>query len=79
MSLPISNNRILSESKSSPNFILKLLEYERENKGEKRGAIEFRKFPAYIFKGIPNIKEVKMQILKSESISEIIDLINKNL
>ncbi|MBQ0099571.1 MAG: tRNA-dihydrouridine synthase [Firmicutes bacterium] len=60
-------------------FIIKLLEYERENKGEKRGAIEFRKFPAYIFRGIHNIKDVKIAILKSESISEIINLISKNL
>ncbi len=60
-------------------FILELLESEREIKGEKRGAIEFRKFPAYIFRGMQNIKEVKMAILKSESIAEIMELIKTNL
>lgn len=42
----------------------------------KRPALEFRKFLPYYLKGIVGIKELKMQLLTTESVEEMIELLN---
>ena len=47
--------------------------------GDKRAALEFRKFTPYYFKGMVGVKELKNAINKADSTEEIIDLINASL
>ncbi len=55
-------------------FIIEHLLRLRENFGEKRATLEFRKFVAGYLKGMPNIKETKIQLLTSNSTDEILKL-----
>ncbi len=60
-------------------FIIEHISLMAERMGEKRSALEFRKFTPYYFKGVIGIKDIKTAIQTSESAKEIIELINKNL
>lgn len=78
---PFLINELLDTDKqmSLKDFILAHLELLRFRYGERRTTLEFRKFICCYLKGIPNIKENKLAMLKSESTEEIKDLINKTL
>ena len=62
-------------------FILSHLENLKNYYSPRRSVLEFRKFVSYYFKGIENIKEVKMQLYSCEDIDKmreiIIEIFNK--
>ena len=66
-------------SLSLKDFMLKHVKLREEYVKGKRAAIEFRKFVPYYFKGMQNVKEVKMKLLQSESIEEILNIIETSL
>lgn len=66
-------------SLSLKDFMLKHVKLREEHVKGKRAAIEFRKFVPYYFKGMQNVKEVKMKLLQSESIEEILNIIETSL
>ncbi len=60
-------------------FIIEHLTIASSRYGDKRAALEFRKFTPYYFKGMVGVKELKNAINKADSTEEIIDLINASL
>ncbi len=60
-------------------FIINHLTLSSVRYGDKRAALEFRKFTPYYFKGMVGVKELKNAINLAESTAEIIDLINASL
>ncbi|MBR1967980.1 MAG: tRNA-dihydrouridine synthase [Clostridia bacterium] len=60
-------------------YILKHLTLMSDRYAPRRAAVEFRKFTPYYFKGMVGVKELKNAINKTESVAEIIQLINQNL
>ena len=60
-------------------FIIEHLTIAASRYGDKRAALEFRKFTPYYFKGMVGVKELKNSINQSDSTVEIIDLINTSL
>lgn len=56
-------------------FMLKHVSLRRDYINKKRSAIEFRKYVPYYFKGMQNVKEIKLKLLQSESIEEILEII----
>lgn len=72
----------LSGEKSSltkKEFIIEHIKLMRESMGERKAALEFRKFTPYYFKGMSGIKDLKIAIQTSESVDQIISLISENL
>ena len=45
---------------------------------DKRASIEFRKFIPYYFKGIPDVKELKLKLLTAEDTDTILEILDKN-
>ncbi len=60
-------------------FVIKHLLKLRDNFGEKRASLEFRKFVGGYLKGIPNVKERRIKLLTANSTQEILSLIEENL
>ncbi len=60
-------------------FILRHLDNLKSYYPERRGVLEFRKFVSYYFKGVPNIKDVKLQLFSSENFEEMKQIISKSL
>lgn len=60
-------------------FILMHLKNAKEEYGDRRPALEFRKFAPWYFKGKLGLSEVKKKINEIENIDELIELIDKNL
>ena len=58
-------------------FIIEHITLMAERMGDKRSALEFRKFTPYYFKGMVGIKDLKTAIQTCESAKEIIELIDK--
>ena len=56
------------------NHLLSLIEML----GDRKSAVYFRKFVPYYFKGVDNIKDLKLKLLSSESGEETLRLINEN-
>lgn len=59
-------------------FMLKHVKLRREIMSDKRASIEFRKFIPYYFKGIPDVKELKLKLLTAEDTDTILELLDKN-
>ncbi len=53
-------------------FLLKSVEL----KGEKRGIFHLRRHYSAFFKGLPNIKNLRMQLVTSNSVEEIMDILD---
>ena len=60
-------------------FVIKHLLGLKDNYGEIRASKEFRKFAVCYLKGIKNVKEKKLKLLSSESIEEIITILEQTL
>lgn len=60
-------------------FMLKHVKLRREIMNDKRASIEFRKFIPYYFKGMTDVKELKLKLLNSEDTDSILQLLDKNL
>lgn len=60
-------------------FIIKHLTLSSERTGNRRAALEFRKFVPYYFKGKSGFKEIKSAIVTMCDSDEIISFVNKNL
>ncbi len=60
-------------------FILRHLKNSKEEYGDRRPALEFRKFAPWYFKGKLGLSELKKKINETEHIDELIELIDKNL
>ncbi|MBQ4098421.1 MAG: tRNA-dihydrouridine synthase [Clostridia bacterium] len=56
-------------------YILKHLELMSTSYDDRRAAAEFKKFAPYYFKGMIGMKEVKNDINRAESVSEIVQII----
>lgn len=69
----------LNKQKDLKKFILEHLELRRLTVKDSRAAVEFRKFVPYYFKGMPNVKDLKLKLFSSNSIEEMQDLIEKYL
>lgn len=59
-------------------FMIKHVSLRREHMSDKRAAVEFRKFIPYYFKGIPNVKDLKMQLLSAEKTEDILSVLEKS-
>ena len=59
-------------------FIIEHITLMAERMGDKRSALEFRKFTPYYFKGMVGIKDLKTAIQTCESAKEIIEIIDQN-
>ncbi len=66
-------------TKTLKEFILEHLRLLPQFYPDKKGAIEFRKFVNKYLKGVPNVKELKLKLMQTESISQIVDIIQENL
>ena len=53
------------------------LEKSLEYKGERRTVLEFRKFYSGYFKGLPNMKPIRMQLMKAVSLAEVEVILQK--
>ncbi len=60
-------------------FILQHLALRKEHVLGSRACIEFRKFVPYYFKGMANVKDLKMKLFSAQTIEEMQDLIEKYL
>ena len=65
-------------TKTLKEFILLQLKTNLERFGEEKTAKEWRKFVPYYFKGMVGIKELKSELVKVATASELINLIEKN-
>ena len=59
-------------------FMIQHVKLRREIMSDKRASIEFRKFIPYYFKGIPDVKELKLKLLTAEDTDTILELLEKN-
>ena len=82
----IENPFIFSEisGKISPintlkEFAIRHLDEEISRIGEKRAAVEFRKFVNYYFKGLENSKQGRIKIMTTEDVSEIKRILTETL
>ena len=57
-------------------FILGQLKLAAERKGDKKAAVEFRKFAPYYLKGMINAKNARIALSRAESVAEIEEIIN---
>jgi len=57
-------------------FILGQLKLAAERKGDKKAAVEFRKFAPYYLKGMANAKNARIALSRAESVEEIEGIIN---
>jgi hypothetical protein len=64
---------------SLKNFIIRHLEGLKKFLPDRKAAVEFRKFSAYYFKGLKNSKEIKLKLMQTQTVEEIISLIKENL
>lgn len=60
-------------------FILEHLKRMKELYGDKKAAVEFRKFVPYYFKSAEGIKETRIALMTCQSVKEIADIINEKL
>ena len=60
-------------------FMLKHVKLRREIMDDKRASIEFRKFIPYYFKGMTDVKELKLKLLNTEDTDSILEILDKNL
>ncbi len=60
-------------------FVIEHLMRLKENFGEKRANLEFRKFVGGYLKGMPNIKEKRIKLLTTESTEEILQTLREIL
>ncbi len=60
-------------------YILEHLRLSLEYYSDKKSAIEFRKFVNKYLKGRENAKELKLSLMQTGSVAEIVDLIEQNL
>lgn len=63
-------------SMTKKEFILKQLKLAAERKGDKKAAVEFRKFAPYYLKGMINAKNARIALSRAESVAEIEKIIN---
>ncbi len=66
-------------TKTLKEFILEHLSLLPQFYPDKKGAIEFRKFVNKYLKGVYNVRELKLRLMQTESISQIVDIIQENL
>jgi nifR3 family TIM-barrel protein len=59
-------------------FMLKHVKLRREIMNDKRASIEFRKFIPYYFKGMTDVKELKLKLLTAEDTDTILEILDKN-
>lgn len=78
---PFIFSQILGDNtyKDVKDFMKRHLILMQQIKGERRACLEFRKFVSGYLKGRVGIKNTKIKLLSSESISEILDIIDKEL
>lgn len=60
-------------------FMIGHLKLMRENMGERRATLEFRKFIPYYLKGKDGLKDVKMGIYSAENTDQILQIIQENI
>lgn len=60
-------------------YILEQLSLMQEIYQDKRTSLEFRKFTAYYFKGIPNVKEIKLAINSAQNLDQLRQIIIERL
>lgn len=63
-------------SMTKKEFISAQLKSAAERKGDKKAAVEFRKFAPYYLKGMTNAKSARIALSRAESVSEITEIIN---
>ena len=79
----IDNNKIINKASNQEKINMIKTHYQmlKENTNEKQALLEIRSHALWYLKGIPNVKEIKNQIVTSKSETEflkIIDSIDKN-
>ena len=65
--------------KTLQEFAIRHLDEEILRIGEKRAAVEFRKFVTYYFKGLENSKQSRIAIMMTEDVSEIKRILEETL
>lgn len=75
----ISGEEISGDVKTLKDFAIKHLKKEAEISGDKRSAVEFRKFITYYFKHVENSKLKRAKIMLSESAEETERLLTEYL
>jgi len=60
-------------------YVIKHLTLMKERYGDKKASVEFRKFVPYYFKGMAGVKELKTRLQSSESVEELLKLLEENL
>ena len=75
----ISGEKITGDVRTIKDFAIKHLKKEAEISGDKRAAIEFRKFITYYFKHVENSKSKRAEIMLSESAKETERLLREYL
>ena len=65
--------------KTLQEFAIRHLDEEISRIGEKRAAVEFRKFVTYYFKGLENSKQSRIAIMTTEDVSEIKRILKETL
>lgn len=65
--------------KTLQEFAIRHLDEEISRIGEKRAAVEFRKFVTYYFKGLENSKQSRIAIMTTEDVSEIKRILKESL
>ena len=77
--LKLQNKTADGEIKTVRDFAVKHLLSEAETFGEKRAAVEFRKFVTYYFKNVRDSKIKRAEIMRSDSVEEIKEIMEKYL
>lgn len=72
----LTNTKRLYDKKS---FVLEHLKRMKELYGDKKAAVEFRKFVPYYFKGVEGIKEARIALMTCQSVKEIADITAEKL
>ncbi len=60
-------------------YIISHLKLMRENMGERRATLEFRKFVPYYFRGMGGLKDLKMSIYTQDSTDKILNILEQSL
>ena len=60
-------------------YVIKHLTLMKGRYGDKKASVEFRKFVPYYFKGMSGVKELKTRLQSSESVEELLKLLEENL
>lgn len=78
---PFLVNKIVGSETNTTlkDYIIRHVGMMAERYGDRRAALEFRKFTPYYFKGMTGVKELKTAIQSADSTDQIINLINSGL